>query len=215
MYSLYELFNFRLFFSYGIVMAQIKFVIKDKFDSNDPVFKRLTDTISNYNNVNKIKLIINMTYNEGGEVAIMLAFVATIEKAVLNNTNLTIELRFGGFAMSAAAFVFCYFVFYADIPRVRVLSNTRLSVIYHKPRMKQQNVSNFIFANDPIKMTKLNKPQQTELISYTNQFDDVWDAVVAIYEMGGEAFDPSLLSSYNGNGDVAFTLSNRVFKGGY
>ncbi|MGS5488664.1 hypothetical protein ACVD67_19700, partial [Klebsiella quasipneumoniae] len=131
-------------------MAQIKFVIKDKFDSNDPVFKRLTDTISNYNNVNKLKLIINITYNEGGEVAIMLAFVATIEKAVLNNSNLTIELRFGGFAMSAAAFVFCYFVFYADIPRVRVLSNTRLSVIYHKPRMKQINASNFIFANDPI-----------------------------------------------------------------
>ncbi|EMN4847055.1 hypothetical protein RFH71_005100 [Klebsiella pneumoniae] len=203
------------FFNYGIMMAQIKFVIKDTFDSNDPVFKSLTDTISNYNNVNKLKLIINITYNEGGEVAIMLAFVATIEKAVLNNSNLSIELRFGGFAMSAAAFVFCYFVFYADIPRVRVLSNTRLSVIYHKPRMKQKKVSNFIFANDPIKMKKLTKKQQTDLISYTNQFDAVWDAVVAIYEMGGGAFDPSLLSSYNGNGDFAFTLSNRVFKGGY
>ena len=64
-------------------------------------------------------------------------------------------------------------------------------------------------------MKKLTKKQQTDLISYTNQFDAVWDAVVGIYEMGGGAFDPSLLSSYNGNTHFAFTLSNRVFKGGY
>lgn len=152
MYSLNIPFNLRLFFYYGVVMAQRKFVIKDKFDSNDPVFKSLTDTISKYNNTNKLKLIINITYNEGGEVAIMLDFVATIENAVLNNSNLTIELRFGGFAISAAAFVFCYFVFYADIPRVRVLSNTRLAVIYHKPRMKQKTHLTLFFLMTQLKL---------------------------------------------------------------
>jgi hypothetical protein len=201
--------------NHGVAMTQIKFEIKDKFDSNDSVFKNMVNTINNYNNANKLRLIINITYNEGGEVAIMFDFVATIENAVLNNSNLYIELRFGDFAMSAAAFVFCYFVFYANIPRVRVISNTRLSVIYHKPRMKKRNTTIYIFANDPIKMNGLSKPQQTDLISYTHRFDEVWNAVVTLYQVGGVEFDPYLLSSYNSNGDFAFTLSNQVFKGGH
>ncbi len=196
-------------------MSQIKFEIKDKFDSKDPVFKKIVDLINGYNKPNKLKLIIQITYNEGGEVAIMLAFVATIENAVLNNPNLSIELRFGGFAMSAAAFVFCYFVYYVTIPRVRVISNTRLSVIYHKPRMQILGSSGYIFANDSIKMKKLSNAKQQELIDYTQRFDDIWNAVVSFYKVGGVEFDPYLLSSYNNNGDVAFPLSKQVFQGGY
>lgn len=196
-------------------MAEIKFEIKDKFDSNDPIFKEISDAIDNYTNVSKLRLIITLTYNEGGAVQLMLDFVATIENAVLKNSNLYIELRFGGFAMSAAAFVFCYFVFYLNIPRVRVISNTRLAVIYHKPRMKREGSNIFIFANDPNKMNGLTKQQQQELISHTQKFDEVWSALVSAYQAAKTEFDPYLLSSYNSNGDFAFTLSNQVFRGGH
>jgi len=196
-------------------MAERKFEIKDKFDSNDPTFQTISDAIKSYNNASKLRMIISITYNEGGEVALMFDFIATIEKAVLTHSNLYIELRFGGFAMSAAAFVFCYFVFYIEVPRIRVVSNTRLAVIYHKPRMKKKDSTIFIFANDPIKMNGLSKAQQQELIGYTQRFDEVWSAVVTVYQVAREEFDPYLLSSYNSNGDFTFSLSNKVFKGGY
>jgi hypothetical protein len=81
--------------------------------------------------------------------------------------------------------------------------------------MKKRNTTIYIFANDPIKMNGLSKPQQTDLINYTHRFDEVWNAVVTLYQVGGVEFDPYLLSSYNSNGDFAFTLSNQVFKGGH
>ena len=199
-------------------MTDIRFHIKDKFIKTDPEFLRIYSAIQDYAlRKDKIKFIINISYNHGGEIAVMRDFVAIIEAAATRYANLTFDLRFGGFAVSAAAFVFCYFVYFTKTPRVRVSSGVRLCIVFHKPRSLKPYRGKLItiFDNNEDDKKKLTQAESEELANWTKEFDEVLEATVEAIELGGGKFDQHLLDSYNSNGDLSFTLYPQVFKGGH
>lgn len=199
-------------------MIDVRFHIKDKFSKIDPAFLRVYSAIEDYAlRKDKIRFIINISYNHGGEIAVMRDFVAIIETAATRYENLTFDLRFGGFAVSAAAFVFCYFVYFTKIPRVRVSSGVRLCIVFHKPRSLKPYGSKVItvFDNKEADKKKLTRKESDELADWTKEFDEVLEATVETIEAAGGKFDQHLLDSYNSNGDLCFTLYPQVFKVGH
>lgn len=199
-------------------MTNVHFVIKDEFSKKDPEFVRLFKAVQDYAlRQDKVNIIINLAYNHGGEIAIMREFVSFISTAATKHDNLRFELRFGGFAVSAAAFVFCYFVYFAEIPRVRVRSLVRLCIVFHKPRSLKQigNQEIIVFDNQEDQKNQLTLAEKRELAKWTNEFDEVLDATIETIEAAGGKFDKHLIESYNTNGDLSFTLYPQVFLGGH
>lgn len=196
--------------------------IKKGIYSGDQVFSNIIRDINNFGGAAyKYNFVIKISYNEGGEVSTARNFITIIENAILTYGNLSFDLRFGGYAISAAAFIFCYFNYYTNTQRVRISSGTRLCIVYHKPRIKIQypNSTFLIFNNDSNAKKRISIPQRQSLLDMTQEFDDVLQAFVAQYNKAGARtglkFDQHLLESYNTNGDLSFTLSPQVFKGFY
>lgn len=196
-------------------MIKLKFDIKDTFSGSDPVFNQISDAVlahagkdSSYN------FYISITYNRGGEIEVMRSLLQLIETTAMTYENIFFELRFGGFAISAAAFLFFYFSYYSLLPRVKVSSGVRLCVVYHKPRTKWKRGKRevLVFANKQQHLNLLNNKERKDLQEYTTEFDDILDYFIKTFEQTGTLVDQHLKDSYNSNGDMSFTFSPRTYK---
>lgn len=197
-------------------MTKLKFNIKEDFSSSDPVFKEILDAVLQHAGSNiKYEFSISISYNRGGEIVVMRNLVQLIETTVKSYENIYFDLRFGGFAVSAAAFFFLYFGFYTILPRVRVYSGVRLCVVYHKPRSKVKRATKdvLIFANKARDLTLLSSTERRDLLQFTSEFDNVLNNFIDIIEQQtGTAVDQHLKDSYNTNGDMSITFSPKTFK---
>jgi len=197
-------------------MITLRFCIKDCFSKSDAVFEDISDAVLQHAGKNiTYKFVIRVSYNHGGEIVVMRNLVQLIETTVTTYQNIYFDLRFGGFAVSAAAFLFLYFGYYSMLPRVRVASTVRLCVVYHKPRTewKRYNKKRLIFANQQKDFNLLTTREKQDLIKYTSEFDRILDNFIEILEeQNGTAVDQHLKDSYNANGDMSFTLSPKTFK---
>ncbi len=197
-------------------MINLTFDIKNDFSKSNPVFTQISDAVSKHaGNDKKYKFIVRVSYNQGGEIEVMFALTLLIETTVTTFENISFDLRFGGFAISAAAFFFLYFTFFTLLPNVRVSSGSRLCVVYHKPRsIKRTGTKNLtIFANKTEDHKALNANELRDLLHFTSEFDRVINHFIAtLKQQTGTAVDQHLIDSYNTNGDMAFTLSPKTFK---
>lgn len=197
-------------------MTTLTFCIKDCFSESDPVFNDISDAVLQHAGKNiRYNFVIKVSYNHGGVIVVMRNLVQLIETTVQTYANIYFDLRFGGFAVSAAAFFFLYFAYYSQLPRVRVSSGVRLCLVYHKPRTEweKNNQKRLIFANQQKDFNLLTAREKQDLKNYTTEFDMVLDNFIKILEdQNGTAVDQHLKDSYNTNGDMSFTLSPKTFK---
>ncbi|PWK94280.1 hypothetical protein C7431_11115 [Pantoea allii] len=197
-------------------MTKLKFCIKDCFSESDPVFEEITKAVLQHAGTKtRYDLVIRVSYNHGGEIVVMRNLVQLIETTVNTYQNIYFDLRFGGFAVSAAAFFFLYFGYYTLLPRVRVSSTVRLCLVYHKPRSVLKRVSGdvLIFANNAQGVRSLSANEREELLQFTGWFDNILNSFVQILkDQTGAVVEQHLMDSYNTNGDLSFTLSPRTFK---
>lgn len=196
-------------------MIKLKFNIKDTFSGSDPVFNQISDAVLEHaGKENKYNFYISIPYNHGGEVEVMRRLLQLIETTAMTYKNIFFELRFGGFAISAAAFLFLYFSYYTLLPRVKVSSGVRLCIVYHKPRTKWKKGTRevLVFANKQQHLTLLNNKELQDLQKYTKEFDDILDYFIKTVEQTGTVVDQHLKDSYNSNGDMSFTFSPKTYK---
>lgn len=153
-------------------------------------------------------VVLTLTYNRGGYTSVMLDFVAMIKGVHNRYPGVTIELNFGGYAISAAAYVFAYFVYFDPHERIKVKTSSRLCLVYHKPRLlvndKQSNTEILVFGNQDLTNCT---PAEINLIRQLDKFfDAVFDSMLNYFEQKmKKPIDQHLIASYNSNGDASIT----------
>lgn len=181
-------------------MNKIKIYIHNNIKSNDP---RITHAINEINNSTSYdKILIYFSHNSGGAIQDAVALIDAIEKS---NPAVRIILIFQTYAVSAAAFIMCYFAFYNVVTtNVSVQLDGPVCVVFHKPRVVIQNFTHFasgLFHDckyaDPIELVK----------STTPAFDEVFESMYFACYRKKIRIAPHMKSVYNMNGDVCVTFS--------
>lgn len=130
-------------------------------------------------------------------------------RGICKNDHIKIHLIFRGYAISAAAYVYSYFVFYdAKHQHVVIEAGTPLCVVFHKPRIiRNQALS---FANNIFENRQPIDVYNKYLLAISKEFDEIFNAMHGILLAEGELIAPHLKDVYNMNGDVSFTFPKEV-----
>ncbi|MBD8129223.1 hypothetical protein IFU23_24255 [Pantoea agglomerans] len=150
------------------------------------------------------RVTIYFNDNIGGSIQDALTLIEAIERS---DPAIRIFLIFKTYAISAAAFIMCYFAFYNVVTtNVRVQLDGNVCVVYHKPRA--ETALHTYFASGLF--DHLQYQPVLEFIKYiTPTFDDVFDSLLTGCQSKGIRIAPHMKSVYNINGDVSV-----VFNGG-
>lgn len=177
-------------------MAEIKVRIWNEIQQNDV---RITDAI------NKIqtaaygdRVIIYFNNNAGGSIKDAVNLIGAIESS---SSTVKIVLVFKNYAVSAAAFIMCYFSFYNVVTtNVTVQIDKRVCMVYHKPRAI--NRLNTFFATDLY--PDRTYPNAIEFVrQITPLFDVVFNAMFKACYAKNIRIAPQMKAVYNVNGDVS------------
>ena len=136
--------------------------------------------------------------HQGGHTQAVEELIHAIESSAIGR----IEIKFDSYAISAAAFIFAYFVYFANSTKVVVKTDHPLCLVYHKPRI--QSSSYFLFPNNLIQRPDLTA-QYNYLLRIARRFDDVFHAMWAKTQIA-----PYMIDVYNNNGDVALVLPKGI-----
>ncbi|MBM5073253.1 hypothetical protein HYO02_22195 [Vibrio parahaemolyticus] len=173
------------------------FLIEGEFRLDDPRVKEAVDYLNSA--CGNTRVLISLPNNRGGHVESAERLIRAIEK-----TNaFKVELVFSGFAISAAAYVFAYFSFYAPQEHIHTRANKKLCLVYHKPRFTQKNV--IVFSNSIIDKST-NDPSKKYLLGITPEFDKVFNEMCGVLLEIGYEIAPHMEAIYNVNGDVSIVF---------
>ncbi|MDT8883205.1 hypothetical protein PGN69_04920 [Klebsiella aerogenes] len=130
-------------------------------------------------------------------------------RGICKYNHIKIHIIFRGYAISAAAYIYSYFVFYdARHEHVVIEAGTPLCIVFHKPRIFRGQV--FSFANNIFENAKLTDKTDKYLLTISKEFDAIFNAMHSILLAEGELIAPHLKDVYNMNGDVSFTFPKEV-----
>jgi len=173
------------------------FLLEGEFRFND---SRINDAVDYLNKAcGNSKVLISFPNNQGGHVESAEKLIRAIE-----NTNACkVDLLFSGFAISAAAYVFAYFSFYAPQEHVHTRVNKKLCLVYHKPRFIQKNA--VVFSNSIIDQSTQNLSKKY-LLGITPEFDKAFLTMYGTLLEIGYNIAPHMEAVYNMNGDVSIVF---------
>ncbi|WP_273859573.1 hypothetical protein [Photobacterium sp. GSS17] len=143
-------------------------------------------------------ITIVVIFNNGGFTPAIERLVDAIDKT----KAFQVHLVFSGYAVSSAAYLFAYYVFYnKKRTNITVHVKRSLSLVYHKPRtpVPSSNTGEVIFANT------LPPPYPTGyqlLINTTTRFDNVFDSMMKHFRASNSQIAHNLEDVYNYNGDI-------------
>lgn len=174
------------------------FMIADRFDEND---KRVHNAVKGLNSAHSDSVIVIVFKNNGGgHVESVERLIRAIEKTKAKK----VQLVFHGFAVSAAAYIFAYFTFYAPKDHIFPIVNSQLCMVYHKPRVEKTNV--LVFSNY-ITDVSTNEPSKKHILKITPYFDNVFQAMIDILKLLNFNIAPHMKEIYNINGDVTIIFN--------
>lgn len=187
-----------------------EFTLNRRISGNDKAYDKIKNfIIDNGSNGQEYKITIGIYHNIGGVVSVMQKFIIMLEDAHLNHPNLRFKLVFVGFAMSAAAYLYCYFTFGPglDLDRIEV-EKKPICIIYHKPRVNHvvQSKKITIFANNSETMSFLTPKDADNLKKETESFDELLELTISVLALADYPIAMHLINSYHNNGDMAFTF---------
>ncbi len=180
---------------------QQTFTVDTKFKTDD---ERVLNVKAALNKAcGNTKIIIRLDFNEGGDVASAERLIRAIEAS----NALKVNLIFTGFAISAAAYVYAYFTFYAPKDHVvTTINSKRFVLVYHKPRAERYDV--LIFANS-ITSSNVVEASKKYILAITPDFDDVFHAMIELLRTLNFNIAPHMEAIYNINGDVHIILEKK------
>ena len=176
------------------------FIVEDYFNSLDQAILDITDYLDTATETDKAHILFKN--HQGGHVDAAELFIDAVEQSKIGR----IEITFDRFAISAAAFIYAYFVYYASSSRVVVKTDNPLCLVYHKPRMKKDGC---ILFDHHIIDKQTTTPQVRYLLRVSKRFDDVfqsmWTAVQKMIDIA-----PHMKDVYNNNGDVSIVFQKGI-----
>lgn len=177
-----------------------KLYIHNKIESNDSRISRAITTIENASPSDKV--LIYFIQNNGGAIQDAVDLIAAVESS---NPSVQIILIFQKYAISAAAYIMCYFAFHNVVsPNVSVQLDGSVCVVYHKPRAITPMFTYFASGlyHDRI------YPREIDFVKkITPYFDDVFQSMFDACYKKNIRIAPHMISVYNMNGDVSVTFS--------
>lgn len=179
----------------------IKIRIFWNIDSKDARITTAINAIQSATSADKILIYFNN--NTGGALQDTINLIMAIEKS---NPAVQIILIFHQYAISASAFIMCYFAFYnIATPNVRVQLDGPVCVVYHKPRIEINSLFTHFASN------LFHDRTYPKSIQFIKDITPLFDAVFNSLFMGCYAkkirIAPHMRSVYSINGDVSVTLS--------
>lgn len=184
-----------------LMKNEIKIQIFHEIKENDA---RILEAIKEINGATSSdKVLIYFNNNAGGAVQDAVDLIAAIESS---NPAVQIVLIFHQYAVSAAAFIMCYFAFYNVVtPNVRVELDGPVCVVYHKPRVEIDGLHTY-FASDLYHDRTY--PTVIQFIKgITPSFDEVFEKLFKACYSKNMRIAPHMRSVYNMNGDVSVIFS--------
>lgn len=175
--------------------------ISRNIDKNDPRITLAINAIQNAENGDTI--IIRFSCNAGGAIEDAVLLISEIEKS---SPSVKIVLIFESYAVSAAAFILCYFSFYNLVTtNVIVQLASPVCVVYHKPRAVTE--LHTYFASN-LYHDRTYHGAIKFIADITPTFDNVFNAMFdACYDKKNIRIAPHMRSVYNMNGDVSVMFS--------
>ena len=181
-------------------MEEYKIYINDRINSNDSRVSLAIATIANASPKDKVLIYFNQ--NIGGAIQDAVDLIAAIESS---NPAVQIILIFERYAISAAAYIMCYFAFYNVVsPNVSVQLDGAVCVVYHKPRAMTPY---FTYFADGLYHDRNYSPQIEFIKQMTPYFDEVFKSMFDACYKKNIRIAPHMKSVYNMNGDVSVTFS--------
>jgi hypothetical protein len=181
-------------------MAQHKIYINNRIDSNDSRISRAITAITNASPSDKILIYFNQ--NNGGAIQDAVSLIDAIESS---NPSVQIILIFKNYAISAAAYIMCYFAFYNVVsPNVSVQLDGSVCVVYHKPRVMTKM---FTYFASGLYHDRNYPPEIDFMKQITPFFDVVFQSMFDACYKKDIRIAPHMKSVYNMNGDVSVTFS--------
>lgn len=185
-------------------MAITKIEIHRNIAQNDSRIIYAVNTINSSTPGDTIR--IHFHENIGGSVQDALDLIDAIESS---DAEVKIILVFKNYAVSAAAFIMCYFGFYNVVtPNITVQLDGNVCVVYHKPRA-ESNIHTYFASNLFSHKYALYPKILQFIIDMTPTFDDVFESMLNGCQQKSIRIAPHMKSVYNINGDVSV-----IFKGG-
>lgn len=172
------------------------FCIKYQIEFND---ENIQNCIRYLNRANEShKVTIEFIDNAGGSVFDTHALIEAIETTLAEK----VILIFKNYAISAAAYLLCYFQTDYNDDKVVIETSPNLCCVYHRPRITNEKGIHFANSIDPDE----NEAFEIYLIVMSYCFDVVFNKLVKAFFPDDKNYAELAKKMYNSNGDVAFIL---------